>query len=57
MKRYTDSELMRMSEGYVDALGNAGKIDDDDWMRWFVLREEAERLADDFVKHELKFYL
>ena len=53
MKRYSDSELLKMSEAKIDAMANAGKLDDDDWMRWHVLHQEIEEAFDFFVKHEL----
>ncbi len=53
MKRYTDDELLDMTENDLDALAEAERIDDDDWQRWHDLRDDAKYLADQFIKHEL----
>lgn len=53
MKRYTDDELLDMTENNLDALAEAGRIDDDDWQRWHDLRDDAKHLADQFIKHEM----
>jgi len=53
MKRYTDDELLDMTENDLDALAEAEHIDDDDWQRWHDLRDDAKYLADQFIKHEL----
>lgn len=53
MKRYTDDELLVMTEKELDALAETEGIDDDDWQRWHDLRDDAKYLADQFIKHEL----
>lgn len=57
MKRYTDDELLEMTEDDLDALAYTGRIDDDDWQRWHDLRDDAKALADQFIKNELKYYV
>lgn len=54
MKRYTDDELLDMTEKELDALAEAERIDDDDWQRWHDLRDDASYMADQFIKHELE---
>lgn len=50
MKRYTDDELLEMSEDKLNKLAEAEEIDDDDWMRWHVVRDEIEMMADQFLR-------
>ncbi len=57
MKRYTDDELLDMTEKELDALAETEGIDDDDWQRWHDLRDDAAYMADQFIKHELGLYL
>ena len=48
MKRYTDSELIKMPKEKLNELNNAGMIDDDDWMRWHDIRMEMEEMTKQF---------
>ncbi|MCM1246672.1 MAG: hypothetical protein NC293_13620 [Roseburia sp.] len=53
MKRYTESELLKMNESRMNKLFETGKMGDDDAQRWYDLRAEAEYLANEFIKNEL----
>ncbi len=53
MKRYTENELLKMSENRMNKLFEAGKMDDDDAQRWHDLRDEADYLAEQFIRDEL----
>lgn len=57
MKRYTEDELLNMSEKKARSLFESGKMDDDDMQRWYDLKDEASWLAQDFIENELRFYL
>lgn len=52
MKRYTENELLKMSESRMNNLFEAGKMDDDDAQRWYDLKEEADYLAEEFIRNE-----
>ena len=56
MKRYTDSELISMTEGRARKLFESGKMDDDDYQRKMDLDEESKLFAFNFVTHELKYW-
>lgn len=56
MKKYTDEQLLKMSEDKVLRLFETGKMDDDDCQRWYDLKEEAQWEAKWFIEHELKYY-
>lgn len=53
MKRYTDDELLKMSEKKMNNLFETGKMDDDDAQRWHDLKDEADYLAEEFIRNEL----
>lgn len=57
MKRYTEDELINMSEKKARSLFESGKMDDDDMQRWYDIQEEVSWLAQDFIENELKYYL
>lgn len=57
MKRYTENELLKMSESRMNNLFEAGKMDDDDAQRWYDLREEADYLAEEFTRNELSAWV
>ena len=57
MKRYTESELLKMSESRMNNLFESGKMDDDDAQRWYDLREEMDYLADEFIRNELSAWV
>ncbi len=53
MKRYSENELLEMSEAKMNSLFEAGKMDDDDAQHWHDLRDEGDYLAEQFLKYEL----
>lgn len=57
MKRYTDDELLKMTEKKMNNLFEAGKMDDDDAQRWHDLRDEVDYLADEFIRNELSAWV
>lgn len=56
-RHYTEDELLEMTEEKANHLFEIGKMDDDDLERWYELQDEAEYLAENFIKYELKYYL
>ena len=57
MKRHTDGELLKMTEKKMNNLFETGKMDDDDAQRWHDLRDEADYLADEFIRNELSAWV
>lgn len=55
MKRYSEEELIEMSEYQRDRLYENGKMDDDDWQRWQDMQGEMSYLAEDFIRNESKY--
>jgi len=53
MKRYSENELLKMSETKMNNLFESGKMDDDDAQRWHDLRSETDYLAEQFIRDEL----
>lgn len=55
--KYRQEEINEMTEKKMLDLFEKGRIDDDQVQRWYDNKEEASRLAQDFIQNELKYYI
>lgn len=57
IKRYSDSELLHMTEKKLHTLLNSDRIDDDDFQRWYDLQDEVQQIAESFIRDELQYWI
>lgn len=55
MKKFTEKELLKMSESKINKLFEEGKVDDDTVKHWYDLQDEVDDIAYSFIKYELPY--
>lgn len=50
MKKFTEKELLKMSESKINKLFEEGEVDDDTVQHWYDMQDEVDDIAYSFIK-------